>query len=820
MRTWMLIAAASLAGISAAAEDPAAGELLHALSLMGGIPGTAAEVRPFEITAMAQDYGRPTANRCCHTQTPLRIGSRTFERGIGAHANGRITLRLNEPFARFAAFIGIDNNSDTQGSRGSARFSVSVDGQERFASDVFRGGGEPASVDEDLRGGRVIDLVLSDAGDGIFHDQADWAEARLLREDGSAVQISDALTVPLFTRIPASFAYGGKSCWELFEHWTREASAPAEKPGSTTYASAWTEPDTGFRAQLTATVFAAPPAMELQWTFENRGAAPSALITDVNSIDFRGASRPKLTELHSCSGGLTGGFDSASERLGFELNTTKLGEKTLAVDGGRSSNGDLPFYYLTQLADGWNLGLALGWSGQWRAEGRCDDKTGEAVFRAGLEPAHFRLPAGERAALPTALILPFQGGVPEGVQRLRRLLREQYQARLNGAPVLPPVSFNSWFVFDNRVNAEMLTQLAEEAAPLGIEYFCLDAGWFDGDFPEGVGNWTINRQKFPGGLKPLADHVHGLGMKFGLWFEPERVANGTRWQKEHPEWLLNRNLLDLGRPEARQLALDMLDATIREVGVDWIRYDFNIDPLPGWASVEGEDEQGLAQIRYINGVYALWEELMRRHPGLLIEQCSSGGRRIDLRTIRYGHTYWKSDDTYNQPLMRFHECGANHFLLGGHLNTNYCRYRGLGEMLALFGGPLGFGCDFRALSPEQKGDLAQAVAAYKEVRHLLNRDFHALLPQAKGDGAWSAWEFLDPETGEGLLVAYRPAGCPYNSAQLSLQALNAATQYELSEMISGEHRAISGADLGNGFAVALEEDAAQVWHLLPASPKP
>ena len=150
-------------------------------------------------------------------------------------------------------------------------------------------------------------------------------------------------------------------------------------------------------------------------------------------------------------------------------------------------------------------------------------------------------------------------------------------------------------------------EMASAAAPLGVEYLCLDAGWFDDGFPHGVGNWTVDQTKFPDGLKPVADHVHRLGMKFG-------------------------------KPEAQKLILETISRYVTEVGVDWIRYDFNIAPLGFWQAAEGQDEQGLAQLRYMNGLYDMLAKLMARHPNLLIEQCASGGRRIDLETVRYGHT--------------------------------------------------------------------------------------------------------------------------------------------------------------------------------------
>ena len=781
----------------------------------------------FEVLSAHQDYRRPAPDMCCHTYTPLRIGSRSFEKGVGAHANGAIVVRLLEDFVRFAAYVGIDNNEDTKGARGSARFVVKVDGEERFRSPVCRGGEEPVKVEVGLSGASQLELILEDAGDGYSYDQADWAEAALVTGDGTRRYIGDALpgaAATVFVDAPTRFAYGGKDCWALFGGWHREDAAAEPAPGGQRYSTTWTEPETGFRATLLATVFETPPAVELQWRFENTGAAPSAVIADVRSLDLRALGAEGAAELVSCRGGTTGNL---SNEPGFEIIRTRLGKRRLTVTDGRSSNGDLPFYMLQGLRGGWGVVAALGWSGGWRAEARFDKALDRVVLEAGMTPVRFRLPSRETVSLPTALLVPFRGGAAKGSNRLRRLLREHYQAQLDGKPVPPPVSFNSWFVFDNNVNETMLRELADEAAALGLEYFCLDAGWFEGDFPHGVGNWTLDRSKFPNGLKAVADHVHGLGMKFGLWFEPERVSAGTRWAKEHPELLCGvvdpaaaadaatkaRYLLDLGQPAARELVLSMMDGIIRDAGVDWIRYDFNIGPASIWAAAEGPGEQGLRQIRHINGLYTMLDDLMKRQPTLLIEQCSSGGRRIDLETIRRGHTFWKSDDTRDQPLMRFHETGGNVFLLAGHLNTNYCDFRSQGELLALFAGPLGFGADFRALTAVQKDFIRQAVAAYKQIRPYLNLDYYPLFSQTRSQETWNGWEFLDPDAQEGCFIVYRPQPSRYGQADMRLQGLAPERIYQLEELITGDTATATGQELATTFAVTLEPGAAQVWRL-------
>jgi len=809
----MIITLVALLGAIAADNNPGTVEIQRIVAQAGfaaEIPGTSS---PLAITAAAQDYGVPTRDACCHTFTPLCIGARKFGKGIGAHSNGRIVVALNEAASSFHAWVGIDNNSDTAG-RGTVFFSVLADGQERYRSPLCRGTEEPREVNVDLAGVHQLELLINDAGDGVSFDQADWAEASVTVK-GETFYLGDLIEGRLFRAVPTSFDYDGKNCWDLLASWRSEVAAPQQDAGRVTYRRTWTEPESGFQATLCVTVHENPAACELRWEFASAPDKPSGLISAVRSIDFSTPARDGQVSLFSSSGGLTGNFSGTSERTGFQTQTAPLGKKTLASTGGRSSNGNLPFFMLSGMSGGLNLACGVAWSGQWKCDAAYDGVRKEARIVAGIDPCEFRIPAGERIAMPGALLVPFTGDTNDGTNALRSVLRAHFAAHLDGHPTLPPVSFNSWFVFTNNVNGQMLCDLADAAADLGLDYFCLDSGWFDGDFPEGVGNWTISATKFPNGLRAVADHVHQAGMKFGLWFEPERVANGTRWQHEHPEWLLGKNLLNLCEPGVRTLILDMMSGIINDVGVDWIRFDFNIDPLDSWLKSEGPEQHGLCQLRYISGLYALLDELMRRHPTLFIEQCAGGGRRIDLETIRRGHSFWKSDETVDLPILRFHETGANCFLPGGFLNTNYCRFRSQSDILALFGGPLGFGLDFRALEPQQKDAVRLAIAAYKQTRRFINEDYYPLFDQSTSQGDWIGWQFMDPSTREGFLLVYRPAASPYGNATVSLRGLASGGAYVLKNLISGEERTLNAGTGVSECTFGLEKDAAQVWLVTP-----
>ena len=154
------------------------------------------------------------------------------------------------------------------------------------------------------------------------------------------------------------------------------------------------------------------------------------------------------------------------------------------------------------------------------------------------------------------------------------------------------------------------------------------------------------------------------------------------------------------------------------------------------------------------------------------------------------------------------KAAPTHFCPAAAFNTNYCYYRSQGEMLALCAGPLGFGLDFRALTAEQKATVKQVIAAYKQVRPLINQDYYPLFSQSKGEQAWCGWQFIDPDAQEGFFSVYRSPTSPYTSATVVLSGLQSETQYTIKALMTGEEVTKSGAELSAGYVLTLEKDAA------------
>jgi alpha-galactosidase len=784
-----------------------------------GLDSAAAKPQPaVRLVTALQDWAQLTVNASCHTKTPLKIGEKAYKEGLGSHSNGRIVFRLGAPMKSFVADVGIDNNPDTSGGRDKASvvFIVVGDGRELARTPVCRFGEPPRHLEVPLDNVRQLELIANDAGDGISFDQADWGDARLIDADGKTLPLSEivsksrpSLAAPAVP--PASFVYGGVPSAELLKTWTRTIATPREQKGYRAYQITWQESPSGLVATWRAKVFRNGSAAEFRWFFENRGQTPAKPLTDVYALDLVVA-RAAATQLVHSSGGLTGPLPPSTEGPAFAVSQSNLlSAPSMSAVGGRSSVKDLPFFLLHNDADRRGLFLGIGWSGQWQTDFRPNTAQGTSRVTIGMPGMNLALPAGQRISSPSVLLGLYHGDADAGSNALRRTLYDRYVATLDGRKPLPPVSWNHWFTFENAISEDMLKRQVDAAAGLGLEYFCIDAGWFEGGFPGGVGNWTLDRAKFPNGLGPIGKYVADKGMKLGLWFEPARADASTRLGREHPEWI-NCGQVRLEIPEARDWLFKMMCGFIDEGHVRWIRYDYNFDPLGAWDLLDKPETRGLTQIRYLEGERDLFDRLRQRYPDLLIESCSSGGRRIDLETMRRAHTYWKSDQTGCLICARAQETGGNRFLPGVLLNTNLpaASQASRFDLHSLFAGPLGFACDWTKLDAAARDSVRQAIADFKKVRHLLNKDYYPLFPQTYDQSQWVGWEFTDPATGEGLIVVLRPPQSSYAAADVKLRGVEPNAKYRLQPIDGRQTTVHSGKQLLSGLQISLAPGASQV----------
>jgi alpha-galactosidase len=323
-----------------------------------------------------------------------------------------------------------------------------------------------------------------------------------------------------------------------------------------------------------------------------------------------------------------------------------------------------------------------------------------------------------------------------------------------------------------------------------------------------VGNWFADPKPFPNGLKPIAEECHQLGMKFVVWFEPERVAPGTALAREHPEFVLGGEkggLFKLNEEAARRYLTDLLSQRISEYGIDIYRNDFNIDPLGFWRQNDAPDRQGLTEIRYVEGHYALWDELRARHPGLMIDNCASGGRRIDLETCMRSVPLWRSDTG----------CSP------GHPDWNQVQTAGLAQYIPLFSACVwtpntyqvrsaataGLINQFDYLDPLFPKDLAVAsVAEAKEDQKFWYGDFYLLASASVSPEQFVAYQFHRPDLDAGVVLAFRHTQCGFLGVIAGLSGVNPAQRYDV-EFIDDNHdktsRRLTGEELRGGLQLRI-----------------
>jgi alpha-galactosidase len=768
-------------------------------------PGREPAVR---VELRRQDYNSLRFGQSC-METPIKIRQRQFKHGLGTHANSELVLHLPSDAKEFKAFVGIDNNFDTGGERGSVQFSAEIAGKQVFHTRTLRGTNAPVPVKIALPDGtRELTLKVDATPDGPSYDQADWADACIVTTNGTVCWADEDRQPFTATATPFSFRYGGTASATFLKRCQR-AAATKDTPARTIHEVSWTDPDTSLRLTATVTAFKRYPAVEWVLQFENLGTQDTPLLQDLQALDVRlrtGYIRKPVQLQH-----LTG--DVCGERSFLPLETEVEPGKpvTLAPDGGRSSNGAFPFFNIQYGDEG--MITAIGWSGQWRTTLE-RSAAGPTALRAGMEKLSLRLHPGESIRSPRILIMPWKGDRLVAHNRFRRLMLFEYAPRQGGRPLRLPVALQC---FDRYVSKQpdwgteaAQLRVAKAAFNTGCDAHWLDAAWFEGGFPNGVGNWFCPPQRFPNGLKPVSDACHQLGLKFILWFEPERVAPGTQIAREHPEFVFGGDkggLFKLSDPAARRWLSDLLSRRITDFGIDTYRNDFNIDPLGFWREADAPDRQGMTEIQYVEGQYALWDELLAGHPGLSIDNCASGGRRIDLESCRRSVPLWHSDTG----------CSP------GHADWNQTQIAGLSLYVPLFGAcawtpeaydlrsaaTAGLICQFPVLDEKFSFPAARAaLAEVKENQKYWYGDFYPLTPCTLGSSALIAWQLHRSDLNAGIALAFRHSECPYPVLQAGLHGLNPQASYVvdiLEEARPRQQRMLTGRQLMNNFEMRMSK---------------
>jgi alpha-galactosidase len=576
--------------------------------------------------------------------------------------------------------------------------------------------------------------------------------------------------------LPFSFVFDGRHSREFIGTWKRSVTEQKIDVTRTKRTLILTDPTTGLKVTAEATIYADTPGVDWTIFFTNRGRADTPLLEDIRSVEAADSlpDAKASVVVHR----LNGGPARADDWLPFDEGLAAGQKIEFAATDGRSSNV-CPFFNVS-----WGTGgliTAIGWSGQWAA-GVERSLDGILKIRAGIETAHLRLHPGETIRGPRILQIRWAGIDPADSYNLfRHTMFAHIIPRIDGQLVTPPVTTPSpWAVHEGDPwkyiygfkESDALDEI-KYIAGLGYEYYWTDAYFTRGNFPEGMGNYGLpimsivpDPQRFPRGLGPISDASHQAGMKYVVWFEPERVAPGTYIAKEHPDYVIwpdgkGSGLLNLGLPLAREYITRVIGAALDEWKIDCLRIDYNIDPLPFWRKLDKEypDRAGMAEIRYVEGLYRMWDDILKAHPHLFIDNCASGGRRIDVETCSRSISLWRTDGVIG-PYLKFdyNQTAIQNQVMSAGLNR-YIPWSTSGSIGAkpyYFRSGFNYGVPIaeRPLEDEREM-LKQGIAEGKRLRKYWFGDFYPLSRVTMSPGDWCVWQYHRPKDQDGMIMAFR-----------------------------------------------------------------
>jgi alpha-galactosidase len=641
--------------------------------------------------------------------------------------------------------------------------------------------------------------------------------------DAAATNDRDALNGFIGARIdrpaapPFSFLYGGRPSAGFIGKWktaveTQTAADKAQKK------VVYSDTTTNLRVTVVYTIYKDYSAVEWALHFKNEGTADTPLIENVLACSTQFDNLPKGPLVIYRARG------SSAERSDFaplQDSLAEKGEVRFGPSGGRSSDTTaLPFFNVA--AEGRGIMAAVGWSGRWTASLRRGGGGGLALD-TGMEKTRFKLHPGEEVRSPSIALLFWKGSDRlAGHNLFRRFVLAHHTPQTNGKPVEMPLShgvgFGGPFPCNEYVCATESYALAmiDRLRQFGIEPDAcwIDAGWYENagrSWWQGVGNWTVNRANFPRGLKPVTEAAKSWGKGFVVWFEPERVYEGTRLDREHPEWLAKlpgnpNRLLNLGDPRALQWLTDHISNFIKTEGITIYRQDFNFDPAPYWQSMDAPERTGFAEMKHIEGLYAYWDALLARNPGLFIDNCASGGRRIDLETIGRSVPLWRTDYSYFEPNgYQCHTYGLQLYLpCSGTGNNNPQKYYFRSSM----NGAVVLGWELNGTYNNASFNTSLAredIAEFRALRPYFYGDFYPLTEYSTSDETWMAFQWDRPEERDGIVLAFRRPLALSASISITPHELDPAGDYEVAFEDYGITLIKSGRELLAGIPIKIPE---------------
>ena len=585
----------------------------------------------------------------------------------------------------------------------------------------------------------------------------------------------------------------GQRCTELFyESYEITSGKPALEGLPASYVEDPAEAETleitlrdgltGLTARLRYTLFAALPVIAVSVLYGNSGGealtlanAGSACLTLRGRYDFihlHGAWAKERSVERVAPAAMTRCVSSSRGASGHEHNPFAV----LAAPDATEFFGEC-------------FGAALVYSGDFLIAAD-ENAFGTTRLTLGLNPRTFRwkLAPGDSFQSPEALIAYSDKGLNGMSQALHSLIRRRV-CRGYWRDRERPILINNWEATYFNFDQEKIMKIARAAADAGIELFVLDDGWFGKRNNDdcSLGDWSVNREKLPGGLEGLAKDINALGLKFGLWFEPEMVSPDSDLYRAHPDWCLHAEgrrrstarhqlILDMSRRDVQDYVIGAVSAVLRSAPIGYVKWDMNRNFKEAGSELLCDGRQGEIGHRYMLGLYRVLEAVTAAFPRVLFESCSGGGGRFDAGMLYYMPQTWTSDDSDAVERLRIQygtslcyptsAMGAHVSAVPNHQVGRITSMRMRGDVA--LGGNFGYELDLSAQTPEDMEEIRRQVRQVKAIRRTTQQGTFTRL-QSPFDSGLTAWQFADGS--RVILCAYRVLNRP-NAAPASIRLQN------------------------------------------------
>lgn len=621
---------------------------------------------------------------------------------------------------------------------------------------------------------------------------------------------------------PFSFKYGNANSSAFIKQWKYTITRlPAKDSCLYKYLVTYQDAKTKLKVACDVTGYNDYGAIEwvLHFTNENSQNTPQISQVKTSDITFKYPQKGNFI-IHYANGSNASRDDfSPKEKILSQGDSLRL-----CPIGGRSSDTAFPFFNIESSSAQQGILASIGWTGTWYGNIRCIDYN-TINFTSGIDKLNTYLLPHESIRTSSICLLFWQGSNRMiGHNKFRRFLLAHHSRHINGKPVYYPMSsgFNwgdpepcneySCLTTDYAIAIIQRTKLFK----IIPEVFWLDAGWYkqsadyfnNKNWSNTVGNWVVDSARFEKGLRPISDAAHNIGAKFMVWFEPERVYPETIWAIQHPEWLLktdNENLLfNLGNQNALKWICKTIGDFLEDNGIDYYRQDFNIAPESAWKAADKPGREGITEVKYIEGLYAYWDYLIKRFPNLLIDNCASGGRRLDYETILRSAPMWRTDYQYSESVgYQCHTYGLEFYLpqhgTGAYFTNRFDFRSSLGSAIVY---------NWKLTQQGQSYiEMQKCVQEFKEVRPYFYEDFYPLsgTDNITKDDIWLAYQLNKPSDGSGYIIAFRRGQNLKDTYKVHLFGLEPDKIYVLQNKDSGTTFKKRGYELSTGFTLTLNE---------------